>query len=228
MLPTMKTYKIVALALMTLVGCDDADSSASDATPADAASADAASADAATAEADAANADSATADASSDDMAVSPPDAAVDASSVAEFIAEADDFECLKNWTKTRRFYIQNTLGHLNEAIEVANSEDGGRYPGGTIIQLIPNEAMVKRGGGFNADTNDWEFFALSTRGGQTTINARGTTDVVNAFGGNCLDCHRKAAPQWDFVCDDSHGCDPLGINAATIEAFQNADPRCQ
>ena len=109
----------------------------------------------------------------------------------------------------------------------MANSPTGGIYPPGTVIQLIPTEAMVKREQGWAPETNDWEFFALEVDADGTSIAARGTTEVVNAFNGNCFDCHAKAAPQWDLVCEDSHGCDPLPIGDDIIESLQDADPRC-
>lgn len=37
----------------------------------------------------------------------------------------------------------------------------------------------------------------------------RGFVEVNNRLGGNCFACHVEARPEWDLVCDDSHGCDP-------------------
>jgi len=50
---------------------------------------------------------------------------------------------------------------------------------------------------------------------------------VVNRFGGNCLDCHQKAEPQWDMVCETGHGCDPLPLTKTMLSAIQKTDPRC-
>jgi hypothetical protein len=33
--------------------------------------------------------------------------------------------------------------------------------------------------------------------------------------------------PQWDLVCEDSHGCSPLPIGDPVIMALQNGDSRC-
>jgi hypothetical protein len=140
---------------------------------------------------------------------------------------KASDFECLKNWTKIREFRITNKRGHMDQALAVANSRVGGVYPVGTVIQLVPFEAMVKRAVGFNAATQDWEFFSLDTSAAGTTILARGTTEVVNQFGGNCVSCHSLAAPQWNMTCETGHGCIPLPFTDAQIDAIQNADPRC-
>jgi hypothetical protein len=140
----------------------------------------------------------------------------------------AEDFDCILDWPKVHRFRITNVLGDVDASVAVANSPDGGVYPIGTLIQLIPTEAMVKRAPGFAPQTNDWEFFALSVSAQGTEILERGSDQVVNAFGGNCLDCHSKAAPQWDLVCEQDHGCDPLPFTAEQIETVQNADPRCR
>jgi hypothetical protein len=138
-----------------------------------------------------------------------------------------EDFTCILEWAKVRKFRVTNLLGHQEEALAVANDPAGGVYPVGTVIQLIPNEAMVKRGAGFAPDNSDWEFFFLDTTAQGTTITARGTTDVVNGFGGNCFDCHAKAAPQWDRICEEGHGCDPLPFTPEQIEMVQQGDPRC-
>ena len=58
---------------------------------------------------------------------------------------EADDFVNINDMTAVRGYFIDNRLGHLDEALAVANDPAGGTYPVGTIIQLVPQEAMVKR-----------------------------------------------------------------------------------
>lgn len=141
---------------------------------------------------------------------------------------QADDFGCIRDGEHVRMFYVRNLLGHLDEALAVANSPTGGTYPVGTVIQLVPQEAMVKRGEGWNPTTNDWEFFFLSVSGDTTTIEARGVEDVENAFGGNCFACHSQAEPQWDLVCEDTHGCEPLQISDSIITNLQDNDARCQ
>lgn len=140
---------------------------------------------------------------------------------------QAEDFVCILDWDKVRKFRVTNLLGHIDETLAVANDPAGGVYPVGTVIQLIPNEAMVKRAVGFAPENSDWEFFALETSTDGTSIMARGAKEVVNGLGGNCFDCHAKAAPQWDRVCEDNHGCDPLPFTAEQIDMVQQADPRC-
>jgi hypothetical protein len=143
-----------------------------------------------------------------------------------DLVMHAADFRNLHDMTKVRGFYVDNRLGHLREALAVANDPDGGTYPVGTIIQLVPQEAMVKRRAGFDPATRDWEFFFLTTDAQGTTIATRGTDDVVNRFGDNCAECHALAEEQFDFVCEDDHGCAPLPISDAIIQGIQEADPR--
>lgn len=143
-----------------------------------------------------------------------------------DLVMEADDFVSLHDMTPVRGFFIDNRLGHLEEAIAVANDPDGGVYPVGTIIQLVPFEAMVKRAPGFDPATNDWEFFSLEVTAEGTTILDRGGAGVVNQFGGSCVDCHSRARPEFDFVCEDDHGCEPLPIGDEVITSLQESDPR--
>ena len=136
------------------------------------------------------------------------------------------DFRNLSTMTHVRGFFVDNRLGHLPEALRVANSPEGGVYPVGTILQLVPQEAMVKRAKGWNPTTHDWEFFFMKTSATGTEIVTRGATQTVNRFGGNCFSCHAKAQAKFDMVCEHDHGCDPLPVGDDVIAAIQNADPR--
>ena len=86
---------------------------------------------------------------------------------------------------------------------------------------------MVKREAGFSPATNDWEFFELEVSPEGTVILRRGFADVVNRFGGNCLACHVKARPEFDMICEQNHGCDPIPLTATMVKAIQKTDPRC-
>lgn len=146
---------------------------------------------------------------------------------VEEFVAEADDFVNLADMTPVRGFFVDNRMGKLDEALAVANSPQGGTYPVGTIIQLIPQEAMVKRGGGFDPTANDWEFFELDTSSTGTVIHQRGKAEIENRFGsGSCSSCHAMAGQKFDFVCEDTHGCDPLPVSDDLILGLQQNDAR--
>ncbi len=137
-----------------------------------------------------------------------------------------NDFHNLQSMTKVRGFFVDNRLGHLAAALQVANSPTGGTYPVGTIIQLVPQEAMVKRRPGFSPATHDWEFFSLKVSAGGTEVVRRGGAEVVNQFGGSCAGCHSAADTRFDMVCEHGHGCAPLPISDAVIAAVQRADPR--
>ncbi|HEX4976157.1 MAG TPA: hypothetical protein VFV48_09770 [Pseudomonadales bacterium] len=136
-------------------------------------------------------------------------------------------FNCLHDMQAVRGFFVSNLSGHLDETLTVANSTSGGEYPPGSVIQLIPNEAMVKREKGFNPITKDWEFFELDVSSSGTVIRKRGFQEVKNRFDGNCFACHVKAKPEFDLICEQGHGCDALPISRQVIEALQNTDPRC-
>ena len=143
-----------------------------------------------------------------------------------DLVLQADDFVNIHDMTPVRGFFIDNKLGHLDEALAVANNKEGGTYPVGTIIQLVPQEAMVKRAPGFDPDSNDWEFFALDVTPQGTKITTRGGAEVINRFGGSCSGCHGAAKPQFDFICEKDHGCAPLPIGDDVIKSVQEADPR--
>lgn len=143
-----------------------------------------------------------------------------------DLVMAADDFTNINAMTPVDGYFIDNRLGHLDEALAVARSETGGSFPVGTVIQLVPQEAMVKRHAGWSPKTNDWEFFFLEVSVDGTVIATRGADDVVNQFGLNCAACHVAADPAFDFVCGADHGCAPLPIGDDIIAAVQAADPR--
>lgn len=138
----------------------------------------------------------------------------------------ATDFPNINTMTPVGDHFVSNVRGYQDEALAIARSPQGGRYPVGTIIQLVPQEAMVKRAQGFSAATNDWEFFSLDVSPAGTTILTRGGAEVLNRFGGSCSGCHGAAQPAFDFVCGQDHGCAPLPIGPEVIKALQAADPR--
>jgi len=140
---------------------------------------------------------------------------------------DARSFRCITSMTPVRQFYVDNLRGNLSGTLAAANAATGAVYPPGSVIQLIPGEAMVKRDTGFNPVTHDWEFFELDVSKDGTQIRKRGFADVVNRFGGNCFGCHVAARPEWDLVCESDHGCAPIPVTRAMIGALQRTDPRC-
>jgi hypothetical protein len=145
-----------------------------------------------------------------------------------------DDFKCLDDMTPVRGFFVDNLLGDLQATLQVANSENGGVYPVGSVVQLVPTEVMVKREKGYNAVTKDWEFFELDVSEKGSEIKVHGAFEVVNKFGGNCFACHIKARAEWDMICEQDHGCDPITLpngmilSQEMIKGVQAADPRCK
>lgn len=138
-------------------------------------------------------------------------------------------FKCLTEMKKSSSgaFFVDNMLGNVDATLAVSNSETGGEYPVGSVISLVPSEVMIKHQKGWNEETNDWEFFELNVSEAGSEIKVRGTTEVVNQFGGNCFGCHMLARPEWDLICGIDHGCAPLPIDRETIANIQNSDPRC-
>jgi hypothetical protein len=145
----------------------------------------------------------------------------------AEDNIDAKSFHCIREMTQVRQFYVDNVLGNLDATLAVANSATGGTYPAGSVIQLIPGEAMVKRDRGSNPTTHDWEFFQLGVSKDGTEIQKRGFAEVANPLG-SCFGCHVQARPQWDLVCELDHGCAPISVTRAMIGALQRTDPRCK
>src|SRR5262245_59609722 len=74
---------------------------------------------------------------------------------------DASSFRCITSMTPVRHFYVDNLRGDLKGTLAVANSKTGGTYPPGSVIQLVPGEAMVKGNKGASPATRDWEFFEL-------------------------------------------------------------------
>ena len=144
-----------------------------------------------------------------------------------EIEVTADTFRCITHMTPIRHFYVDNLLDDLEGTLAVANSEDGGVYPPGSVVQLIPTEVMVKHRKGWNAATRDLEFFELDLSAAGSSIRNRGFTDVINRFGGNCFACHVRARPEWDLICEKDHGCEPVPVTAEKIHELQQTDPRC-
>ncbi|MFD2166680.1 hypothetical protein ACFSJY_10420 [Thalassotalea euphylliae] len=136
-------------------------------------------------------------------------------------------FTCINDMSPVRDFFVDNlNKKNLDKTLAVAKAGQG-EYPEGSIVQLVPTEVMVKHAKGTNPTTNDWEFFELAVSKEGNTFTTRGFDNVKNKFGGNCLDCHKKARPEFDMICETGHGCDPIPITKEMIKVIQKTDPRC-
>jgi len=138
-------------------------------------------------------------------------------------------FGCLLDQPKVRNTRIQNPDPQkLKEAIQIFQSSVPDKeYPQGTILQLIPTEAMVKHDRAAFPNSNGWEFFALKVSADGTTILDRGDKVLNTSLKKPCLDCHSPGA-KFDFVCEKGHGCAPIPVTDQQIAAMQAADPRCK
>ncbi len=145
-----------------------------------------------------------------------------------DFTVTADYFDCLTSWTKIRNTRIHHPKKKLlRKAMRVfEGSKPKRRYPVGTVLQLIPQEAMVKHRRRYFPETDGWEFFALGVSRAGTTINSQGG-DAINFVGLSCKTCH-AAASRFDWVCEKGHGCDPIPLDDGLIARIQDSDPRCQ
>lgn len=135
-------------------------------------------------------------------------------------------FKCITEMTKVRHFYVDNLLGNLDGTVAVATAGEGD-YPEGSVLQLMPNEVMIKQQKGFNSATRDWEFFWIDNDKNGSKIFTRGFAEVNNRLGLNCFTCHVKAEAKYDFVCEIGHGCDPIPVTREMFGALQRTDPRC-
>ena len=138
------------------------------------------------------------------------------------------DWVPLPRGTKVLSLYYEyGAHDSYNNTIAAANAKNGAVYPPGSVVQLVPGEAMVKLDKGASPATHDWEYFELDVSKDGTRIRRRGFADVINRFGGNCFGCHVAARPEWDSICETDHGCAPIPVTCAMSAALQRTDPRC-
>lgn len=138
-----------------------------------------------------------------------------------------NSFKCITDMTPVKHFFVDNLLGNLDATVKVANAGSGD-YPPGSVLQVMPNEVMVKHNAGYSPATRDWEFFWIDiTKEGQK-IFTRGFAEVNNRLGLNCFACHVKAKPEFDFVCEIDRGCDPIPVTREMFGALQRTDARCK
>jgi hypothetical protein len=152
---------------------------------------------------------------------------AADNTSEPQVKVDDTSFKCITDMTPVRHFYVDNLLGNVEGAVAVAKA-DRGDYPEGSVLQLMPNEVMIKQQKGFNPDTRDWEFFYIDVDKNGSKIFARGFAEVNNRLGMNCFACHSQAKAEFDFVCEQDHGCAPIPVTRAMFGALQRTDPRCK
>src|SRR5262245_24366730 len=149
--------------------------------------------------------------------------------SAQELKVTEESFGCILDMPKVRNTRFKHAdPAKLKEAMRIfRESEPDKEYPVGTILQLVPFEAMVKHPHEKFPKSNGWEFFALDVSETGTKILDRGDENVLNILlKAPCLSCHQPAA-KFDFVCEKGHGCAPLSIDDQKIAELQKADLRC-
>jgi hypothetical protein len=144
-----------------------------------------------------------------------------------QIAVDDSSFKCIRDMQPVRHFFVDNLLGDVAATVAVAEKGQGD-YPVGSVLQLVPNEVMIKQPKGFSPATRDWEFFFIDVSEQGSKIYRRGFAEVENRFGGNCFACHVKAKPEFDFVCEEGHGCDAVPFTRAMFGALQRSDPRCK
>lgn len=143
------------------------------------------------------------------------------------FKVEDSSFRCVTEMTPVRHFFVDNLAGNLAGTVKVAQAGKG-EYPVGSVVQLVPNEVMVKMPKGASPPTKDWEFIWLDVDKNGQKIGIRGFQDANNRFGLNCFACHVKARPEFDLICETSNGCDAIPLTKPMFGALQRTDPRCK
>ena len=140
-----------------------------------------------------------------------------------KYKVDASTFRCITKMTSVKHFFVDNLAGNLAGTVDIAQAGKG-QFPEGTVLQLIPNEAMVKQQKGYSPGTNDGEFFALDTDKNGTKIVSSGAEEVNNFLGLNCFECHKAARAEFDLVCEQDHGCAPLPLTRPMFHAIQHTD----
>jgi hypothetical protein len=143
------------------------------------------------------------------------------------FKVEDSSFRCVTEMTPVRHFFVDNLAGNLAGTVKVAQAGKG-EYPVGSVVQLVPNEVMVKMPKGTSPATKDWEFIWLDVDKNGQKIGIRGFQEANNRFGLNCFACHVKAKPEFDLICETSNGCDAIPLTKPMFGALQRTDPRCK
>lgn len=136
-----------------------------------------------------------------------------------QFVAQNDDFVGYSKWTlvdvvtgdsdnlkgahaadvadTTRTIYVKNN----------ADRTDNGKFPVGTVFvktytdkskQILGGVGMVKRGGGFSREFNDWEYFVLDKAAQKIALNPDGTQ--TRGAITKCIECHTNATDDYVFT----------------------------
>lgn len=147
-----------------------------------------------------------------------------------DIMIDENTFGCITDMTRVDRMYVDNLLG--DSAGTIAAAEEGGTFPVGSALRLIPDEIMVKGKPGSHPSTGDWMFVRLGydKDSGKQSVTT-GFEEVTNFLNLTCFSCHVVAGPANDFICGDKEGnknCAPIPFDRPMLHALQNTDPRCE
>jgi len=133
---------------------------------------------------------------------------------------------CIATGSKVGHTWIQHTdPAKLKEAVRIYETKaENADYPEGTVVRLIPQEAMIKRSKAAFPTTNGWEYFALAVTPQGTTVRGRG--DEASNRLGTCKSCHAGATKS-DAICGGGPGCTAVPLTEEQIATLQKNDPRC-
>jgi hypothetical protein len=106
------------------------------------------------------------------------PASSADRLAGADVSVDAKSFRCITKMTSVRHFYVDNLRGDLAATLAAANAPTGAVYPPGSVVQLIPGEAMVKRAKGFNPATRE-----LDARSGDEDSSTSSIGSAATASG---------------------------------------------
>ena len=147
------------------------------------------------------------------------------------FVLQAQDVpesvtSCIATGTKVGHTWIQHAdAAKLKEAVRIYETKaENADYPEGTVVRLIPQEAMIKHSKAAFPTTNGWEYFALAVTPQGTTVRGRG--DEASNRLGTCKSCH-SGATKSDAICGGGPGCTAVPLTEEQIATLQKNDPRC-
>ena len=144
-----------------------------------------------------------------------------------KYVTDGAAFKCITKMTPVKHYFVDSLSGNLDATVAVAKAGKGV-FPEGAVLQLIPNEVMIKQQKGYSPQTNDWEFYYLDVDKDGSKIVSQGAAEVNNRLGLNCFSCHSQAQTGFDFICEQDHGCAPIPIARPMFTALQRSDPRCK
>lgn len=150
----------------------------------------------------------------------------------ASFALHAQDvpqeiLSCISDGTKVRHSFIQHAdPAKRQEAVRLyENKVENADYPEGTIIRMIPQEAMVKRTKAAFPKSNGWEYFAVQVTPQGSSVRERG--EAASNRLGTCQNCHSGAVKS-DLICGGGPGCAAVPLTEEQIATLQANDPRCK